>query len=120
MERAQSRVNHEVTAMTAKKAQRLNRESIAALDFRRLFLETSCSGRSAERKARLITTTSYSSTDGQNLAQLSQVPVGTYSADLCSFNLPAGNYQVSVPAVGEPSMSNRMPGRVSYTPSCGH
>jgi hypothetical protein len=40
MERAQSRVNHEVTAMTTKKAQRLNRESIAALDFRRLFLET--------------------------------------------------------------------------------
>jgi hypothetical protein len=62
----------------------------------------------------------YSSTDGQNLAQLTQVPVGTYSVDLCSLNLPTDNYQIYVQAMGKPSMANRMPAPVSYTPTCGH
>ena len=62
----------------------------------------------------------YSSTDGQNLAQLAQVPAGTYSTDLCSINLPPDNYQLYVQAVGKPSISNRMPDPVSYTPTCGH
>jgi hypothetical protein len=62
----------------------------------------------------------YSSTDGQNLAQLTQVPVGTYSVDLCSLNLPTDNYQIYVQAMGKPSMANRMPAQVSYTPTCGH
>lgn len=60
----------------------------------------------------------YSSTDGQNLAQLSQEQPGTYSVDLCSFKLPTGNYQMYVQAVGKPSLANRMPGAVTYTPSC--
>jgi len=61
-----------------------------------------------------------SSTDGKNLAQLTQAPVGTHSFDLCSLNLPTDNYQLYVQAVGKPSMANRMPGAVNYSPTCGH
>jgi hypothetical protein len=62
----------------------------------------------------------YSSTDGQHLAQLTQLPVGTYSVDLCSLNLPTDNYQIYLQAIGKPSMANRMPSPVSYRPTCGH
>ena len=60
------------------------------------------------------------SNEGQNLSLLTRAPVGTYSVDLCSLNLPAENYQVYVQAVGKPSMANRMADPVSYTLACGN
>ena len=62
----------------------------------------------------------FSSSDGQNLAKLMDVPVGTYSADLCSLNLAVDNYRLYVQAVGKPSMANRMPGSANYSPACGN
>lgn len=62
----------------------------------------------------------YSSTDGQNLAQLTPEPAGTHSVDLCSLKLPTDNYQLYVQAVGKSSMANRMPGPVKYSPTCGN
>lgn len=63
--------------------------------------------------------TVYASTDGQNLADVKDLPTGTHSVDLCSLALPSGNYQLFVQAVGKPSMANRMPGPVGYTTNCG-
>jgi len=63
--------------------------------------------------------TVYASTDGQNLADVKDLPTGTYSADLCSLALPVGNYQLFVQAVGKPSIANRMPAAVGYTANCG-
>ena len=60
----------------------------------------------------------YISTDGQNLMTLTQTASGDRSVNLCSFPIPAGNYQLFVQAVGKPSMANRMPGPVSYSPTC--
>ena len=60
----------------------------------------------------------YASTDGRNLAKLTDTQTGTYSADLCGLSLPPGNYHLFVQAVGKPSMANRMPGPVSYSASC--
>ncbi|HEV3510898.1 MAG TPA: endo-1,3-alpha-glucanase family glycosylhydrolase [Candidatus Sulfotelmatobacter sp.] len=62
----------------------------------------------------------YSSTDGQNLAELTETKPGVHSVDLCSLTLPAGQQQLFVQAVGKPSLANRMPGPVSYTPACGN
>ena len=86
-------------------------------------LQTSISGNSLQWKINGDESTVdhysvYSSTDGQNLAQLTQLGVGTHSVDLCSLNLGPDNYQLYVQAVGKPSMANRMPGALSYTPSC--
>jgi hypothetical protein len=60
----------------------------------------------------------YISQDGQNLMALTQIEPGLHSVNLCSFPIPAGNYQLFVQAVGKPSMANRMPGPVVYTPAC--
>ncbi|MGA8439025.1 MAG: endo-1,3-alpha-glucanase family glycosylhydrolase [Candidatus Sulfotelmatobacter sp.] len=60
----------------------------------------------------------YVSTDGQNLMTLTQTATGMHSVNLCSFPIPAGNYSLFVQAVGKPSMANRIPGPVSYSPSC--
>lgn len=62
----------------------------------------------------------YSSTDGQNLTELAQTKPGVHSVDLCSVTPPSGKQQLFVQAVGKPSMANRMPGPVSYTPSCSN
>src|SRR5438270_1210341 len=61
----------------------------------------------------------YSSSDGQQLAELTQTDVGVHSVDLCSLTVPAGQQQIFVQAVAKPSLTNRMPGPVSYTPQCG-
>lgn len=58
------------------------------------------------------------SQDGQNLMTLTQTQPGNRSVNLCSFPIPAGNYQLFVQAVGKPTLANRMPGPVNYTPSC--
>lgn len=63
--------------------------------------------------------TVYASTDGENLAKLAETQPGTHSVDLCSLNIPAGNFQLFVQAAGKPSMANRMPGPVNYTSQCG-
>jgi hypothetical protein len=62
----------------------------------------------------------YSSTDGQNLTELTETQPGVHSVDLCSLTVPSGQQQLFVQAVGKPSMANRMPGPVSYTPACGN
>lgn len=51
--------------------------------------------------------TVFSSTDGQNLAKLADVPAGTHSMDLSSFTLPSP-VQLFVKAVGQPSIRNVM------------
>jgi hypothetical protein len=60
----------------------------------------------------------YISTDGQNLMTLTDTLPGNRSVNLCSFPIPAGNYRLFVQAAGKASMANRMPGALSYTPSC--
>ncbi|MCU1302771.1 MAG: hypothetical protein JWQ87_3055 [Candidatus Sulfotelmatobacter sp.] len=60
----------------------------------------------------------YISTDKQNLMTLTQTAPGLHSVDLCSFPVPAGNYQLFVQAVGKPMLANRMPAPVSYSPVC--
>jgi hypothetical protein len=60
----------------------------------------------------------YISQDGQNLMTLTQTEPGLHSVNLCSLPIPVAAYQLFVQAVGKPSMANRMPGPVSYTPAC--
>lgn len=62
--------------------------------------------------------TIYISTDGQNLMPLEQEAAGNSSLNLCSFPVPAGNYQLFVEAVGKPSMANHITGAVNYTSTC--
>jgi Glycosyl hydrolase family 71 len=62
--------------------------------------------------------TVYSSSDGQSLTRLTDIQVGVHSVDLCSLPVAAGNQKLLVQAVGKPSLANRMPGPVSYTPAC--
>jgi hypothetical protein len=61
----------------------------------------------------------YISTDGQNLMTLTEAQPGLHSINLCSFPIPSGSYKLFVQAVGKPTLANRMPGPVSYTPACG-
>lgn len=60
----------------------------------------------------------YSSPDGTNLQQIASVQPGTYSVNLCSASVPSGTTQVFVQAVGKPSMANRMPAAIAYSPGC--
>jgi hypothetical protein len=64
--------------------------------------------------------TIYSSTDGKNLAKLADVGIGIHGIEMCGLKLAPGKYQLYVQAVGKPSMANRMPGPVNYTPACGN
>ena len=63
--------------------------------------------------------TVYISSDGQNLMTLASTEPGLRSVNLCSFPIPAGKYQLFVQSEGKPSLANRMPGPVSYSPACG-
>ena len=60
----------------------------------------------------------YSSSDGKSLSELTELKPGTHSVDLCSLSVPSGKHEIFVQAVGKPSLANRMPGPVNYTPSC--
>jgi hypothetical protein len=60
----------------------------------------------------------YLSQDGQNLMALTATEPGLHTVDLCSFPIPAGNYQVFVQAVGKPSLANNMTQPMTYTPAC--
>jgi hypothetical protein len=62
--------------------------------------------------------TVYSSADGQKLTKLADTKTGVHSLDLCSVAVPAGAHELLVQAVGKPSLANRMPGPVNYTPAC--
>ncbi len=62
--------------------------------------------------------TVYISSDGQNLMPLTDAATGNYSLNLCSFSIPAGNYQLFVQAVGKPSLANQITGAINYSPSC--
>ena len=55
------------------------------------------------------------SIDGENLMPLSDVPAGTHTLDLSSYNFAAGSYAVYVKAVGKPSVRNQMSNRISYS-----
>jgi len=59
----------------------------------------------------------YASTDGQVLNELGQFKPGTHSVDLCSYSVQ-GESRMYVQAVGKPSLANRMPAPVNYTPAC--
>ena len=60
--------------------------------------------------------TVFTSTDGQNLTSLGDVPAGSHSFDLSSVKLAAGSYSVFVQAVGKPSLTNKMSAPVPYSP----
>jgi hypothetical protein len=59
--------------------------------------------------------TVFISTDGRNLAELTQVGPGNHSIDLGSYSLPGGNYTLYVQAVGKPVFRNHISGGVAYT-----
>jgi Glycosyl hydrolase family 71 len=61
----------------------------------------------------------YSSPDGQNLSQVTETQPGVHSVDLCSLSLSPGPQLLFVQAVGKPTLANRMPAPVHYTPGCG-
>ncbi len=60
----------------------------------------------------------YSSTDGQNITKLTDTKPGVHSVDLCSLTVPPGAHELLVQAVGKPSLANRLPAPVNYTPAC--
>ncbi len=55
------------------------------------------------------------STDGNNLASLGELPVGTSAYDLSQFEFPAGKYSLYVKAVGKPSLRNHMSAAAAMT-----
>jgi len=58
--------------------------------------------------------TAFISTDGENLMPLPDVPAGTHSLDLSSYNFAAGSYKIYVEAVGKASIRNHMSQAASY------
>lgn len=57
--------------------------------------------------------------DSSTLTQLTTTQPGKHSVDLCGLPIPAGQpTPLYVQAVGKPMFANRMPGPVTYTPSC--
>jgi hypothetical protein len=58
--------------------------------------------------------TVFVSTDGTNLAKLSDVPSGTHQLDLSQFSLPSATYLIYVKATGEPSFQNKMAPAIAY------
>jgi hypothetical protein len=57
------------------------------------------------------------SQDGQNLADLLDVPAGTHALDLSRYALSPISYTVYVKAVGKASIRNQMSNAVSYLPA---
>jgi len=62
--------------------------------------------------------TVYISDDGQNLMSLGEEATGLNSLNLCGADVPAGNYQLFVQAVGKPSLANRITGPIAYQSTC--
>jgi hypothetical protein len=60
----------------------------------------------------------YVSTDGKNLMSLADINTGNNSANLCSYSLASGNYQLFVQAVGKPNLRNQISAAVTYSPQC--
>ncbi len=58
--------------------------------------------------------TVFSSTDGQNLTKLADVPSGTHSLDLSPFNLASGTFTLYVKATGRPSIQNKMSPAIAF------
>ena len=58
--------------------------------------------------------TVYSSTDGQNLTKLADVPSGTHTLDLGPFKLNSGTFQLYVKATGRPSIQNKVSPAIAY------
>ena len=58
--------------------------------------------------------TVYSSTDGQNLTKLADVPTGTHSLDLSPFHLTSGTFTLYVKATGRPSIENKMSPAIAF------
>jgi hypothetical protein len=59
--------------------------------------------------------TVFISTDGNNLASLGDLPVGSSAYDLSQFALSAGKYSLYVKAVGKPSIRNQMSAAATLT-----
>ncbi len=60
----------------------------------------------------------YISLDGQSLMPLAQLAPGAQALDICSFNPPAGSYQLYVQAVAKPTLTNRISPAVSFNAQC--
>lgn len=61
----------------------------------------------------------YTGNNAETLTEVTELQPGAHSLDLCSLSLPKDNQLMFVQAVGKPSVANRMPDPVSYTPACG-
>jgi PKD repeat protein len=57
----------------------------------------------------------FASVDGENLASLASVDMGTHTLDLAEFNLDPAAYTLYVKAVGKPSITNKMSGPFAFT-----
>ena len=61
--------------------------------------------------------TVFTSTDGVNLAKVTDVPNGTHAVDLSKMNFsPSTTYSVYVKAIGLPSIQNKMSPPIAYRP----
>jgi hypothetical protein len=60
----------------------------------------------------------YDSPDGTNLKHLADLAPGNRSVNLCSYGLSQSVHQLFVQEVSRPSLANRLPPAVKYTPSC--
>jgi PKD repeat protein len=58
--------------------------------------------------------TVFISADGENLMPLADLPVGSRSFDLSSYQFLAGNYSVFVKAVAKPSLTNKMSNAATF------
>ena len=58
--------------------------------------------------------TVFISTDGQKLAPLTDLPVGSRVLNLGSFNLASGTYYLYVKMIGRPMITNHISGKVTY------
>jgi PKD repeat protein len=58
--------------------------------------------------------TVFSSTDGQSLTKLKDVPAGTHTLDLTPYNLSPGIFTLYVKATGRPSIQNKLSPAVAY------
>jgi hypothetical protein len=60
--------------------------------------------------------TVFISTDGTNLAKVSDVPTGTHTFDLSQLNLAPATYFLFVKALGKPSFQNKMSPAIAWHP----
>jgi hypothetical protein len=62
--------------------------------------------------------TVYISPDGRNLGSLGDVATGSHSLNLCNFDIPNGQQELFVQAVGKSGLVNHITGAVKYSSTC--